>query len=176
MAKKLSRNVIAYYGVSGHRKGLVDAMSAFGVKNLIQRAVWVEDFSYKKAVDIYNYLTQHFDQDTQKNYGLIDQDEISVFQSKKKSLKIKGCRSFHMICYHSDGSIEIKINFCSCENCLIGDFVNCIDEKGTFIPAKRFDNEPSDSESSESEDESDDDYDDDGSENDEEETTIRIKS
>ena len=53
-----------------------------------------------------------------------------------------------MICYHSDGSIEIKINVCSCENCLIGDFVNCIDEKGTFIPAKHFDNEPSDSESS----------------------------
>ena len=56
-----------------------------------------------------------------------------------------------MICYHSDGSIEIKINVCSCENCLIGDFLNCIDEKGTFIPAKHFDNEPSDSESSESE-------------------------
>ena len=54
---------------------------------------------------------------------------------------------------------------------MIGDFVNCIDEKGTFIPAKHFDNEPSDSESSESEDDSDDDYDDDdGSENDEEET------
>ena len=50
---------------------------------------------------------------------------------------------------------------------MIGDFVNCIDEKGTFIPAKHFDNEPSDSESSESEDDSDDD---DGSENDEEET------
>ena len=33
-------------------KGLVDAMSAFGVKNLIRRAVWVGDFSYKKAVDI----------------------------------------------------------------------------------------------------------------------------
>ena len=108
LAKKLSRNVIVYYGVSGHGKGLVDAMSAFGVKNPIRRAVWVEDFSYKKAVDIYNYLTQHFDQDTQKNYFLIDEDEISVFQSKKKSLKIKGCQSLHMICYHSDGSIEIK--------------------------------------------------------------------
>ena len=79
LAKKLSRNVIVYYGVSGHGKGLVDAMSAFGVKNPIWRAVWVEDFSYKKAVNSYNYLTQHFDQDTQKNYFLIDEDEISVF-------------------------------------------------------------------------------------------------
>ena len=35
LAKKLSRNVIVYYGVSGHGKGLVDAMSAFGVKNPI---------------------------------------------------------------------------------------------------------------------------------------------
>ena len=38
LAKKLSRNVV-YYGVSGHGKGLVDAMSAFGVKNPIRRAV-----------------------------------------------------------------------------------------------------------------------------------------
>ena len=116
LAKKLSRNVIVYYGVSGHGKGLVDAMSAFGVKNLIRKAAWVEDFSYKKAADIYNYLTQHFDQDTQNNYFLIDEDEISAFQSKKKSYKIEGCQSLHLICYHSDGSIEIIINVCSCEN------------------------------------------------------------
>ena len=32
LAKKYDRNVIKYYGPSGHGKGLVDAMSAFGVK------------------------------------------------------------------------------------------------------------------------------------------------
>ena len=47
--EKVSRKLILYYGVYlRHGKGLVDAMSAFGVKNPIQR------------VDIYNYLTQHF--------------------------------------------------------------------------------------------------------------------
>ena len=77
----------------------------------------------------------------------------------------------HIICYHSDGSIEIKINVCYCKNSFIGDFLNCIDEKATFIFAKHFDNEPSDSESSDSDDDyDDDDDDDDGSENDEEET------
>ena len=56
-----------FYGVSGHGKGLVDAVSAFGVKNPIQRAVWTENFSYKKAGDVFNYLVQHFEADTQKS-------------------------------------------------------------------------------------------------------------
>ena len=35
LLKKLSRNVVVYYGVSEHGKGLVDVMSAFEVKNPI---------------------------------------------------------------------------------------------------------------------------------------------
>ena len=35
-----------FYGTSGHGKGLVDAMSSFGVKAPIHRAVLMEDFSY----------------------------------------------------------------------------------------------------------------------------------
>ena len=38
-AKKVSRKGVLYYGVLGHGKGLVDTISAFGVKNPIRRAV-----------------------------------------------------------------------------------------------------------------------------------------
>ena len=60
----MSRKIIVFYGVSGHGKELVDAMSAFGVKNPIRRAVWTENVSYKKAGDVFNYLVQHFEADT----------------------------------------------------------------------------------------------------------------
>ena len=56
-----------------------------------------------------------------------------------------------MICFNSDGSMQTKINACFCENCLIRDFINCVDEKGAFIPAQCSNKFP-DSESSESDD------------------------
>ena len=41
-----------------------------------------------------------------------------------------------MMCFNSDGSMQTKIDVCSCENCLIRDFINCVDENGVFIPAQ----------------------------------------
>ena len=42
LVKKVSRKVTVYYGALGHNKGLVGAMTAYGAKNPIQRAVWIE--------------------------------------------------------------------------------------------------------------------------------------
>ena len=38
MAEKNDRKVIIYYGPSGHVKGLVDAMSGFGMKGCLKRS------------------------------------------------------------------------------------------------------------------------------------------
>ena len=53
----------------------------------------------------------------------------------KKSLKIPGCikNSYHMICFFPSGKILAKINICSCENCLVGNFDLCPIEKGIEI-------------------------------------------
>ena len=66
LAKKLNKTIIVYYGVSGHGKGLVDAMSGFGVKGAIRRAVVTKNFSFTTAEDIYNYLYNLFEIDEQK--------------------------------------------------------------------------------------------------------------
>ena len=66
----------------------------------------------------------------------MEDNEVSVHQNQKKSLKIKGCRSLHMILFDSDGSVQTKINICSCPHCLVGDFINCVDEKGKFFPVQ----------------------------------------
>ena len=65
-----------------------------------------------------------------------------------------------MIYFTSDGSMQTKINFCACENCLIRDFIDCVVEKGVFIPAQ-WSNEFSDSESSEKDGSDDDGFNDD---------------
>ena len=66
LAKKLNKTIIVYYGVSGHGKGLVDAMSGFGVKGPIWRAAVTKNFSFTTAEDIYNYLYNLFEIDEQK--------------------------------------------------------------------------------------------------------------
>ena len=45
LAMKTQKMVIVYYGVSGHGKGLVDAMSGFGVKGPLRREVITSNFS-----------------------------------------------------------------------------------------------------------------------------------
>ena len=69
-AKKVSRKGIVYYGFLGHSKGLLDTISAFGVKNPIRRAVWRERLNSKRRFFIQEscwhrqFLTQDFYQDT----------------------------------------------------------------------------------------------------------------
>ena len=51
---------LTYYGISGHGKGLVDGMRAFGVKNVLRKAIVTENLSYHNTSDIYNYLMKIF--------------------------------------------------------------------------------------------------------------------
>ena len=50
------KTVIVYYGVSGHGKGLVDAMSGFGVKQPVRKAIIQKDWFFNSAEDIYHFL------------------------------------------------------------------------------------------------------------------------
>ena len=47
-------------------------------------------------------------------YGIIA-NEI-----KQDPLPIKGCMELHMLCFDLDGSIQAKVNMCSCDECLLG--------------------------------------------------------
>ena len=39
-----------------------------------------------------------------------------------------------MISYCPDGTVQTKINICSCEHCLRGRFFYCLDENGVYVP------------------------------------------
>ena len=53
LVKKLNTKIIIYYGVSGHSKGLVDGMGAFGVTSALTRAVITQNLDYSCAKDIF---------------------------------------------------------------------------------------------------------------------------
>ena len=138
--------VIVYYGPAGHGKGLVDAMSSFGVKAPLLKAVLTEDFKYRSAKDIHEYLTQLFADDVQKVHCYLPSEEIMAKrQNGAKPIKIAGCMKLHMICFNPNGSICTKVNICSCPECLKGDFQQeCSIEKGKLIKGN-FVDEDSDS-------------------------------
>ena len=78
-------NVIVYYGASGHGKGLVDAMSAFGVKRPMLKAVLTQNFKYNSAKDILDLLSSLFQDDPQKLYSLLNCDEIAEYRRDESS-------------------------------------------------------------------------------------------
>lgn len=132
LATRLQKPVLTYYGASGHGKGLVDAMSGFGVKGPIRKAVITENFHYNSAEDIHAYLIDLFQGDSNKHHFLLPVESIA--QNRQEShLKIKNCMKYHMIVYFPDGSIQSKVNICSCEKCLHGHFIDCPHEKGITI-------------------------------------------
>ena len=55
---------------------------------------------------------------------------------------------YHMFMYSPDGSIKVKTNICSCEKCLIGEFMNCDHEKGYIVQQGTLDNSDEDTSSS----------------------------
>ena len=133
MAAKTNKRIVTFYGTSGHGKGLVDVISSFGVKAPICRAVLTEDFSYQNTQDIYDYLTQFFQNDSKKHY-LIEKNEIEEEKEKTQgSYGIQKCRYLYMISYFPDGSIQTKQHLCSCAECVVGNFIDCLSNPGTQI-------------------------------------------
>ena len=125
MAAHYNRKVIIYYGHSGHGKGLVDAMSSFGLKGPLLKAVIRQS-------------------DNQKLYFDVPvEDIVSLRSDGGKPLKITGCvkDSYHMICFNPNGSILTKINICSCYDCLEGKFMDCSLEKGKLLMGGEADDE-----------------------------------
>ena len=118
--------IITYYGVSGHGKGLVDAMSRFGVKSPLRNAI--------TATDINEHLRRCKDASSNRKYFEIDAKKLNQRRStESEKLEITGCSKQHIIAYHPDGSIQIKDNICACNHCLLGDLVNCAIEEGRLV-------------------------------------------
>ena len=56
LAEASDKVVNVYYGVAGHGKCIVDAMSSFGAKDLPRKEIVRNDFWYSSSLDIYNLL------------------------------------------------------------------------------------------------------------------------
>ena len=64
---------------------------------------------------------------------MIEKNEIEAEKQKiQGSYGIQKCRSLHMI-YFPDRSIQTKQHLCSCAECVVGNFIDCLNNPGTQI-------------------------------------------
>ena len=145
VAKKYNRNILKYYGPSGHGKGLVDTMSAFGIKTPLLKSVITDNFRYNSSQDMCDMLQSTFKNDNQKKYSVIDVEDILLHRSKASAIPIKGSRSYHMMCFRPDGSILCKVNLCLCTDCILGNFLDCVIEPGKIFSAEEGEDDDVDS-------------------------------
>ena len=57
LSNKYNVRIIRVYGAAGHGKGLIDAMSTFGVKTILRRDIVSHDCWFQSSTDIYEYLS-----------------------------------------------------------------------------------------------------------------------
>ena len=112
---------------------LVDTMGAFGVKSPLERAVITQNPEYSCAKDIYEYLNNHFRDDESKLYFILSPEEISKFVIDDSPSSITNYMKLHIIHYFPNGSIQSKVNICSCASCIEGEFISCLIEKGKIV-------------------------------------------
>ena len=74
---------MAYYGVPGHGRGLVDAMSGFGLKDPLRRAIITDDFFFNNAKELHQLLEEHFREDPSKFYTVISSDVLAKSRENK---------------------------------------------------------------------------------------------
>ena len=111
------------YGVSGHGKGLVDAMSSFGAKGLLRNAVVTQDLHYGCESNIVSFLKDLFINDNQKHH----------FELASKEIQSITTSAINMIVFFPNGSIQVKQNICSCNSCIRGGLIDCCFERDVQV-------------------------------------------
>ena len=84
LAEKYEIIVCWCYGVPGHGRGLVDAMSSFGCKQPLKHAILTTDKWFSSAEQMVCYLRKHFETlgDSSKEHYLVDEADTANKNNK----------------------------------------------------------------------------------------------
>ena len=104
LAKKYGIRIDWLFGEAVHGRGLIDAMAWFGCKGPMHKRILTSDKWFKNVPEMYDFLTDHFKDDAQKEYILIDEKDTAEMRKKgRESRPSPGCRDSHVISFFPDG-------------------------------------------------------------------------
>ena len=144
LAKKHAKLIIVYYGICGHGKGLVDAMSGFGVKGPLRSAIIQENRFFANSTSMVEYLQRRMEEKPNMHYIEVDDENLAEQRALKDELPIPGSQKLHMIAFHPDGTIVTKDNLCNCDQCNAGKFHQCPIENGHIFQQGEHDDDDED--------------------------------
>ena len=119
LARKFNIIVAWFYGETGHRNRIVDAMSSFGCNQPIANAIITEGKWFQNAFEIVSYLKEHFSNDPSKEHHQID--GASLAECRKLEVNehiLKPCQKFYLIVINSSGSVKKKLYYYTGPNVL----------------------------------------------------------
>ena len=121
LADKYNVRIVRLYGAAGHGKGLIDAMSSFGVKSILRRDIVGLDVWFANSQEMCDYLDLR--KDPRMSYTVVSQADVDNKRMNKTEKKIDGCMVCHLFDYQPKGKVVYMEEFlCDCENCLDLDF------------------------------------------------------
>ena len=98
LADEFNLRIIRTYGATGHGKGTIDAMSSFGVKNVLRRDIVTQNIFFDKSEEIVDYLNI---KNPQFYHAPIDIDmlaeKIHLYTGDCTPIEVKGCMKQHLI-------------------------------------------------------------------------------
>ena len=110
------------YGAAGHGKGLIDAMSSFGVKAILRRDAW-----FANRDELCNHLRMRGD--TRMSCDVVNPEQVNRKRMEKVPFVIKDCTRMHLFDYRPNNKTVFCREFlCDCVSCLDFDFDQCLKE------------------------------------------------
>ena len=125
LADKYNCTIIRIYGAAGHGKGLIDAMSSFGVKAILRRDIISLDKWFANSAEIVDYLSLRGDD--RMTYVHIDEKSVDSVWQERKGEPLPGCQKCHLFVYEPGTSnVLMREYLCACEYCLNLEFSKCV--------------------------------------------------
>ena len=126
LANKYNVTIVRIFGAAGHGKGLIDAMSSFGVKAILRRDIVTKDDWFSNTQEIIEHL--QFRGKSNMYYKSILPDVLDKARQCKDEKKIDGCLNLHLFVYKPfETEVYRKEYLCDCLNCIVLKFEECME-------------------------------------------------
>ena len=89
---KYSVTVTRVYGAAGHGKGLIDAMSSFGVNNTLRQSMITNDWWFEISLDICSHITARCNQ-VMSYYTALVSNDINKKRENRITKQLVRCSS-----------------------------------------------------------------------------------
>ena len=109
LGNKYNVRIIRLYGAAGHTKGLIDAMSSFGVKSILRKDIVDMHVWFADSAEISEHLDLR--KDPRMSYKVVNQTEVDNKRMQKIARKTQGCMIKHLFDYRPGCELQKLLRF-----------------------------------------------------------------